>query len=295
MNQAPQAFFLPAAAPSTGQRFCLFHPAHGGDVRGRVVYVHPFAEEMNKSRHMAALQSRALAAAGFSVLQIDLHGCGDSSGDFGDASWDDWVNDVVQAVVWLSARDAAHAKAPLWMWGLRAGCLIATQAAAKLAEPANFCFWQPASSGKLVLQQFLRLRLAANMLSGDSKAKGLMEDMKQALAKGQTVEVAGYALPSGLTAGLEKTALLPAGDATDGCRMSWFELTSRLDSQASPVTRQSLQTWQTAGFAVNHEWVQGPAFWQTQEIEDAPELIAATCAALLQQSSAPNSAQAEAA
>ncbi len=39
-----------------------------------VVHVHAFAEEMNKSRRMAAMQSRALAAAGFAVLQIDLLG-----------------------------------------------------------------------------------------------------------------------------------------------------------------------------------------------------------------------------
>jgi alpha/beta superfamily hydrolase len=42
------------------------------------------AEELNKSRHVAAAQARAFAAAGYSVLQIDLYGCGDSSGDFGE-------------------------------------------------------------------------------------------------------------------------------------------------------------------------------------------------------------------
>ena len=49
------------------------------------MYAHPFCEEMNKARRMAALQSRRLAALGYSVLQIDLFGCGDSSGDFADA------------------------------------------------------------------------------------------------------------------------------------------------------------------------------------------------------------------
>jgi alpha/beta superfamily hydrolase len=66
--------------------------------------VHPFVEEMNKSRRMAALQSRSLAARGYSVLQIDLFGCGDSSGDFADASWEIWVQDVVLGAQWLSQR-----------------------------------------------------------------------------------------------------------------------------------------------------------------------------------------------
>ena len=93
-----EAFFLPA---DPGQRFCLLHPAQGGIERGLVVYAHPFAEEMNKSRRMAAQQARALSAAGFTVLQIDLLGCGDSSGDFGDATWQGWVDDVVAACRWL--------------------------------------------------------------------------------------------------------------------------------------------------------------------------------------------------
>jgi exosortase A-associated hydrolase 2 len=152
-----QAFFLAVETPVPGQRFCLFHPAQGDVVRGRVVYVHPFAEEMNKSRRMAARGARALAAAGFSVLQIDLHGCGDSSGDFGDASWQGWIDDVLRASRWLGGRDADHAAAPLWLWGLRAGCLLAAAAAARLDEACNFCFWQPVTAGRQQLQQFLRL------------------------------------------------------------------------------------------------------------------------------------------
>ena len=126
-----EAFFLPAGA---GQCFCLYHPPQGPEEKGAVLYIHPFAEEMNKSRRMAALQSRALAAAGFGVLQIDLRGCGDSSGDFGDADWQTWVEDVVNACHWLSARS----KAPLWLWGLRAGCLLAVDAAVNLPELPEF-------------------------------------------------------------------------------------------------------------------------------------------------------------
>ena len=96
MPAQPEAFFLSVDGGRLGQRFCLFHPAQGGVPKGCVLNIHPFAEEMNKSRRMAALQARALAKAGYAVLQIDLFGCGDSSGDFGDASWQDWVGDVVR-------------------------------------------------------------------------------------------------------------------------------------------------------------------------------------------------------
>src|SRR5687767_10614876 len=66
-----EAMFLPV--PHGGRRFCLFHTPQGA-VRALVFYIHPFAEEMNKSRRMAALQARSLAEAGFAVLQLDLLG-----------------------------------------------------------------------------------------------------------------------------------------------------------------------------------------------------------------------------
>lgn len=278
MTETQQAFFMPAVAPATGQRFCVFHPARGPEVHGLVVYIHPFAEEMNKSRRMAALQSRSLAAAGFSVLQIDLHGCGDSSGDFGDACWHGWVDDVLMAVDWLRRREAGHAHAPLWFWGLRAGCLLALAAAAKLDEACNFCFWQPVITGKLALQQFLRLEVAANLLSGNSQY--LMNGLRQQIARGESVAIAGYQVASALAQGLNGALLKPCAALPSSTRLEWFEVSTRSDTALSPMAEQMLAQWIAASAAGRSHLVQGPLFWQTSEIEDAPALIAATTAAL---------------
>jgi exosortase A-associated hydrolase 2 len=276
---ATEAFFLPA---ERGQRFCLFHPAHvspGTVPSGQVVYVHPFAEEMNKSRRMAALQSRALAQAGFDVLQIDLLGCGDSSGDFADATWDAWVQDVVAACQWLRDRTPTSGETPplpLWLWGQRAGCLLATQAAVAMAEPCNFLFWAPTPSGKPVLQQFLRLKAAADIASGNAKA--IMEGLRSDLARGQPVEIGGYLLAPALAHGLEQAALAPP--ARGSTRVEWFELSTREDATLTPVTTKAIEPWQQAGYQVGSHVVQGPSFWQTTEVEDAPALIAATATAM---------------
>ena len=158
-----EAFFLPSAA---GQRFALLYtPEPATKQRGAVVYVHPFGEELNKSRRMAALQARAMASAGYSVLQIDLLGCGDSTGDFGDATWEAWLADVRLACAWLQERTAA----PLWLWGLRSGCLLVNEAAQRMPTPVKLLLWQPVLSGKQFLQQFLRLKVAAEMLASDGK------------------------------------------------------------------------------------------------------------------------------
>jgi len=264
-----QAFFLPS---DQGARFCLYHAAANGEARGAIIYLHPFAEEMNKSRRMAALQARAMAEAGFDVLQIDLLGCGDSAGDFADATWHAWLEDVSQACHWLRTQSSA----PLTLWGLRAGCLLAAEAAARLPEPVNLIFWQPVISGKQHWQQFMRLKMAGELASG--QAKGVSEQLRQQLAAGQTVEIAGYSVSPGLVDGLEKAELQPP--AARHSRLSWFELSMREDASLAPVSQKRIEQWQVAGFKVDARVVRGPAFWQTSEIEDAPDLIAATMVAL---------------
>jgi exosortase A-associated hydrolase 2 len=246
-----------------------------------VLYIHPFAEEMNKARRMAALQSRALAQAGLAVLQIDLHGCGDSSGDFCDATWQSWVDDVLLGCQWLRARhgsDGNQGNVPLWLWGLRAGCLLAADAARQLHEPCNFLFWQPPTAGKLLLQQFLRLKVAGDLIGG--QAKGVMQVLRQQLANGSSVEIAGYLMAPGLAAGLEQATLAPPSPSTQAQRVEWLELTTREDASLSPVSLQAMGQWRQVGFQASDHIVQGPAFWQTTEIEDAPALIAATTVAV---------------
>lgn len=254
-----------------GRRFCLLHRPAVPVVSGAVVYVHPFAEEMNKSRRMAALQSRALAEAGYAVLQIDLLGCGDSSGDFGDATWQDWVTDVVEASRWLLQRFSA----PLWLWGLRVGCLVASDAARTLNIPCSFLFWQPPTAGKPLLQQFLRLKVASQMLDGASK--GVMDSLRQQLAAGIAVEIAGYCIAPALANGLETASLKPPSHAG---RVEWFELSQRDDAVLSPAVQRNIETWHQGGFEVNSRIIVGPAFWQTSEIMDALGLIEASLIAL---------------
>lgn len=264
-------FFLPVG---DGQRFCLFHHAHGGRAKGAILYIHPFAEEMNKARRMAALQSRALAIAGYDVLQIDLLGCGDSSGDFGDATWMSWRTDILEGCRWLQERS----QAPLCLWGLRAGCLLAAEVSEDLGEPADFIFWQPVVSGKQYWQQFIRLKMAGQMATGQAKAVG--ETLRQQLAAGQTVEIAGYSIVPALANGLEQAELKPPVSSGTYGRVLWLETSLRDDATLAPAAQKRIEQWQATGYSVDAGIARGSAFWQTTEIEDVPELIAATLAGL---------------
>ena len=76
-----ETFFLPGSA---GQLFCVYRgPADAMQPpETGVLYVPPFADEMNKARRQAAVQSHALALQGYGVLSVDLFGTGDSEGEF---------------------------------------------------------------------------------------------------------------------------------------------------------------------------------------------------------------------
>ncbi len=296
--------FIPGAA-GTGQRLCVHH-APAGRVTALVVYLHPLAEEMNKSRRMAARQARALAAAGCAVLQIDLRGCGDSSGDFADASWAGWLDDAALALQWLQQRHGNQA--PVWFWGLRAGALLAVQAAAAAAlQPAapriNLLLWQPPASGKAMLQQFLRLKTAAEMIGGAAAAvpavasapsdaqpaRGGVESLRRQLQDGRRIDVAGYVLSPALALGLDAATMnpptllsTPAPWVDADARSVWMEVSTRDPATLLPASQARIDAWVAAGVAVEAHAVSGPAFWQTQEIEDAPALLQATVALVTQ-------------
>lgn len=260
-----QAFFIESAA---GRRFALYHEPVG-PVRGIVIGAHAFGEEMNKSRRMMALGARALAAAGFAVVQPDLMGCGDSSGDLVEADWAAWMQDLAVARDWLASRH----QGPQWLWGVRAGCLLAADFARQTDPGLNFIFWQPQTSGRLALQQFLRLKMASQIQQG--VPKGSTDALHKDLAAGRAVDVAGYMLGPGVALGLGASSLVPVPHAD---RLLWLEVSTREPPQLLPAAEQAISAWRTAGCDVRTQVVAGPPFWQTLEIEDAPDLVTATLA-----------------
>ncbi len=261
-------FFLPAQPE---QRFCLFHrPAPGQPVRGAVLYVHPFAEEMNQSRRMAALQARAFAARGYGVLQIDLYGCGDSSGDFRDARWSIWKQDLALACDWLAQRVSG----PISLWGLRLGALLALDFSRDATMPfERLILWQPVTNGKSHLNQFLRLRIASAMLAddADSASASTSATLRTLLAGGASVEVAGYELASELAAAID---LQEASANVPRQPVHWFDSTTA--GTMAPKVERHLQRWREAGVQLQLHPVDGVPFWASSEIAECPAMLAAT-------------------
>lgn len=255
-------------------RFCILHVPRQGATQDRtIVYVHPFGEEMNKSRRMAALQARAFALAGCVVLQVDLFACGDSDGQFADASWSRWVDDVVAAAAWLRERFGGTA----WLWGLRSGCLVAADAARTMPWTSDLLFWQPVLSGSQHLQHLLRLRVAAQLMGPADAKRTDTRELHARFAEGRAVEIAGYEMSPALALGLGAAELTPTPGSV---RVEWIEVAAAEEPELSPAARARADAWRRAGHRVETRSVAGQPFWQTQEIAECPALIDATLAAL---------------
>ena len=261
------AFFL-AAEP--GHRFCIYHPGVRDGIGCGIVYAHPFCEEMNKARRMAALQSRRLAAAGYAVLQIDLFGCGDSSGDFADARWEIWKQDLQVALGWLKSR----VDGPLGLWGLRLGATLAADVA---RDPGlgieELLVWQPVSNGEQFLTQFLRLRLAAEMLAEGAAQIGVRE-LRETLSRGVPLEIAGYNLHPELAAEIERLRLADLVPAVK--RVHWLEVTAHAEPKLSPASQRALEAWRVKGLDARAAAVAGEPFWSTIEVTECEALLTAT-------------------
>jgi len=239
-----------------------------------VVYVHPFAEEMNKARRMAALQCVRLAAAGYAVLQIDLFGCGDSAGGIADARWSIWKDDVRAALEWLRQRGTAA----ITLWGLRLGATLAADVTRDSgAGIEQLVMWQPVVNGEQYLTQFLRLQLAAEMLSAGASQSGVGE-LRAALARGESLEIAGYELHPELALAIEGLKLMEILPAVR--RVHWLEVTAQPEPRISPASQRVLEAWRTTDFAVHAAAVSGEPFWSTLEITECPALLDATDAAM---------------
>ncbi len=270
--QQPQPalpFFLDCAA---GQRFCLFHrPQPDRPARGAILYVHPFAEELNTTRRMAALQARAFAALGYGVLQIDLYGCGDSSGEFADARWPIWLADLATASRWLMQ----HVDGPLQLWGVRLGGLLALDFARAAPQPVDgIILWHPYLSGATCINQFLRMHMAAQLHDELQPLRGSAA-LRAQLADERAVEVAGYTLAPALVREID--AQQAARVALPACRIDWFANPAPAASKLGAAVLQLQTSWRATGVSARLHTVNGRAFWAGAEVGECPAMLA-SCA-----------------
>ena len=254
---------------------CLFvirhEPAKTDTLGHAIVFVPPFAEEMNRCRRMVALQARSLADRGFSAVIFDLFGTGDSEGDFADATWDQWKENL--RIIVQRCRDRGSDQ--ISFVAIRTGALLLSDSDPSVVDIASrIVLWQPCLSGRQYLRQFLRLKLVAG-IGNEPLGGGSIDQLVEKLRSGQSLEIAGYELARDLAIPMEKSSMrLPAGHSST--KVDWFELAPNEQVGLTPTSRKFLESANGKGTLVNTHVLSGPRFWDTVEAVVLPELTELT-------------------
>jgi exosortase A-associated hydrolase 2 len=245
--------------------------------RGCVLVIPPFAEEMNKSRRMLTLMGQQLAQRGIATVVPDVHGTGDSGGEFEEADWLTWVQDLACVARWSTAQ----VRQPTGCLAIRLGAALAVSAlqSGGIGPMTTSVLWQPVFDGRRAMTQFLRLRVAASLAEQDRKetAQGLLERLKA----GEALEVAGYSLPGRLAIDIE-SQVAPGKLPAQLGSIHWLEV---VREPATPVSAAAVRYAELANASSQLFVAQGftgEPFWGSTEIVVNQPLIAATVAAFAQ-------------
>jgi len=142
--------------------------------------------------------------------------------------------------------------------------------------PERLLLWQPVTNGSGYLNGFLRLRLAGELLAGGSDSGGT-DALREALAAGESLDIAGYTLNPRLAAGIDTADARALGPR---CPIAWFEVAASAGRPLPPAAVRVADTWRLQGSRVDVHLVQGAQFWAAPETVDCPALIDSTLAML---------------
>jgi hypothetical protein len=146
------------------------------------------------------------------------------------------------------------------------------------AHPDRFrrlLLWQPVTSGRTYLTQVLRARIA--YLAGAGLPPETTGEIRERLAAGDTVEVAGYVLGGRLAADIDGLGL-DGLEGLAGVTIHWLQQTARPADTPPAAVQKAADTLTAQGNSVDVSLFQAPQFWQLSERADAGALLAATSA-----------------
>lgn len=252
-------FFIKSIA---GNIFCLYHsPAVNVEFKRNILFIPPFAEELNRSRHMINKQAREFSEAGYGVLILDLYGTGDSEGDLGEASLAIWQKDILAAVSWLrSISDTS----PI-IWAMRTGGLIATDLLQKNSTLSDqMILWSPVIEGKQFMTQFLRIKTSANLTNESEDGKTSVKDLWENIDAGKSIEIAGYNLSAQMATDISALSL-KAVKLPRNLSVKWVEISQAEPACLSPAIKKIVDTWKANDINITAAAVNDLPFYNLQE------------------------------
>jgi len=246
----------------------LHLPESAAHVRG-VVFCDAFGEERKSSALVMARLARAIASAGFPVLRFDYYGCGDSEGDFVDATVRTRLEDIGLAAAFLRERTGVR---DLCLLGLRLGGTLAAQAAELASggrDYAGLVLIEPITDGRAYFGGELRRKLVRQMLTDGRSGASRQELLERLGCDDAVLDMDGFAV-SGSTY-RELTAL---GIRKEGVSFAGPVLICQVhfNDKPKPELEAACEAYRSAGAQVEFLRLVLPPFWSRIEVILAPEL-----------------------
>ncbi len=135
--------------PAKGRRLAAtlhYPPLEGGRDAARfpaVAICHGFAGNRIGENRLFVKAARAFAAAGYATLRFDYAGCGESDGDYGASTMDDWIDQTRYALDYLLDLDFVDPQR-VTLLGHSLGGAVAVLTAARDKRVKTLALWAPA-------------------------------------------------------------------------------------------------------------------------------------------------------
>ena len=217
--------------------------------RPGMVVCNPFAEERKSSAFVMARLALAATDAGFPSLRFDYWGCGDSEGDFVDATVDTRLADIADAAAFLRERAGVQ---DVILLGLRLGGTLAARAAEGMAGCTGLALIEPITDGAAYLGGEMRRKLMRQMMTS-GKGGGSRDEMMKELERDDAVlDADGFALRGSTYKGLCALGIRQGEVTFAGrvlvCQVHFnekpkAELEAVCDAYTTPAPRSTSAAW----------------------------------------------------
>jgi pimeloyl-ACP methyl ester carboxylesterase len=225
-----------------------------------VLFCNSFSENHCEGR-AEAIAARIVAAIGYSAFVYHPRAHGDSAGNLEDVTFEDLIDDAVNAAAY--ARSRTGASQIVWV-GVRFGALVAARAIRRDADSAGLALWEPALSARDYLLKSMRHVIYYEMSLGERPSLTI-DQMSQRFDREGKISLLAFDLYRKFFESAREVELLEALQPWRGPTLiAQFQKHSRL-SRAHNQLREALVGRGLSVRALLHRGPNGTDPWWTPE------------------------------